>query len=63
MVAQSVLTLFLKLTSSIAGPETDVLLPPEATELEYEAGLAVVIGKPVYYIATERSESTSLATP
>jgi 2-keto-4-pentenoate hydratase/2-oxohepta-3-ene-1,7-dioic acid hydratase in catechol pathway len=50
MAVQSVPTVFLKLASSITGPETDVLLPPEATEPDYEAELAVVIGEGGYRI-------------
>lgn len=45
MKVQEVPTVFLKLASSITGPDTDVLLPPEATQPDYEAELAVVIGK------------------
>jgi 2-keto-4-pentenoate hydratase/2-oxohepta-3-ene-1,7-dioic acid hydratase in catechol pathway len=51
MVVQSVPTVFLKLASSITGPDTDVLLPPDATQPDYEAELAVVIGKPGHRIA------------
>ena len=51
MAVQSVPTVFMKLASSITGPETDVLLPPEATEPDYEAELAVVIGEGGYRIA------------
>src|ERR1700724_1197216 len=54
MAVQSVPTVFLKLASSIIGPEMDVLLPPEATEPDYEAELAVVIGKPGYRIDPQR---------
>ncbi|WP_158944964.1 fumarylacetoacetate hydrolase family protein [Granulicella sp. S190] len=45
MAVQSVPTVFLKLSSSITGPDTDVLLPPDATQPDYEAELAVVIAK------------------
>ena len=51
MVVQSVPTVFMKLASSITGPDSDVLLPPEATEPDYEAELAVVIGEGGYGIA------------
>jgi len=51
MVVQSVPTVFMKLASSITGPDTDVLLPLEATEPDYEAELAVVIGEGGYRIA------------
>jgi 2-keto-4-pentenoate hydratase/2-oxohepta-3-ene-1,7-dioic acid hydratase in catechol pathway len=54
MAVQSVPTVFLKLASSIIGPEMDVLLPPEATEPDYEAELAVVIGEPGYRIDPQR---------
>ena len=45
MKVQAVPPVFLKLASSITGPDTDVLLPPNATEPDYEAELAVVIGE------------------
>jgi 2-keto-4-pentenoate hydratase/2-oxohepta-3-ene-1,7-dioic acid hydratase in catechol pathway len=51
MVVQSVPTVFMKLASSITGPDSDVLLPPEATQPDYEAELAVVIGKSGHRIA------------
>ena len=50
MAVQSVPTVFMKLSSSVVGPEADVLLPPEATQPDYEAELGVVIGKPGYRI-------------
>jgi 2-keto-4-pentenoate hydratase/2-oxohepta-3-ene-1,7-dioic acid hydratase in catechol pathway len=50
---QSVPTVFLKLASSITGPDTDVLLPSDATEPDYEAELAVVIGEGGHRIAAE----------
>jgi len=53
MVVQSVPTVFIKLPSSITGPDTDVLLPPNATQPDYEAELAVVIGKPGHHIAAK----------
>ena len=56
MAVQSVPTVFLKLASSITGPDTDVLLPPEATQPDYEAELAVVIGKRGYRISAENWE-------
>ncbi len=56
MAVQAVPTVFLKLASSIVGPDADVLLPPEATEPDYEAELAVVIGKPGYRIAASAWE-------
>ena len=56
MAVQSVPTVFLKLASSVTGPDTDVLLPPEATQPDYEAELAVVIGKRGYRISPEHWE-------
>ena len=45
MKVQEVPTVFLKLTSSICGPDDDIILPANATQPDYEAELAVVIGK------------------
>lgn len=53
MAVQSVPTVFLKLASSICGPDADVLLPTNATQTDYEAELAVVIGKPGHHIQPE----------
>jgi 2-keto-4-pentenoate hydratase/2-oxohepta-3-ene-1,7-dioic acid hydratase in catechol pathway len=54
MAVQNVPTVFLKLASSITGPDSDVLLWPEATQPDYEAELAVVIGKAGHRIPRER---------
>ena len=56
MKVQAVPTVFLKLGSSITGPETDVLLPPDATQPDYEAELAVVIGRGGHRIAAANWE-------
>lgn len=53
MVVQSVPTVFMKLASSIVGPDADVLLPPEATNPDYEVELGVVIGRGGHRIAAE----------
>lgn len=37
--------MFSKFTSCVVGPERDVLLPPDSREVDYEAELAVVIGR------------------
>jgi 2-keto-4-pentenoate hydratase/2-oxohepta-3-ene-1,7-dioic acid hydratase in catechol pathway len=37
--------LFSKFANSVVGPGADVVVPPEAEELDYEAELAVVIGR------------------
>jgi 2-keto-4-pentenoate hydratase/2-oxohepta-3-ene-1,7-dioic acid hydratase in catechol pathway len=50
MKVQEVPTVFLKLPSSICGPGDDVLLPDNAKQPDYEAELAVVIGKSGSYI-------------
>jgi 2-keto-4-pentenoate hydratase/2-oxohepta-3-ene-1,7-dioic acid hydratase in catechol pathway len=54
MAVQSVPTVFIKLSSSITGPDSDVVLWSDATQPDYEAELAVVIGRPGYRIAKER---------
>lgn len=53
MVVQSVPTVFMKLSSSVVGPDADVLLTPLATQPDYEVELGVVIGRPGYRIAAE----------
>ena len=56
MAVQAVPTVFMKLPSSICGPEADVVLPANATQTDYEAELAVVIGKPGFRIKPEEWE-------
>lgn len=51
MAVQKVPTVFLKLTSSIVGPDALVILPRISTQPDYEAEFAVVIGKRGYQIA------------
>jgi 2-keto-4-pentenoate hydratase/2-oxohepta-3-ene-1,7-dioic acid hydratase in catechol pathway len=51
MKVQAVPTVFMKLASSVVGPDADVILPKNSTQPDYEAELAVVIGKPGYRIA------------
>jgi 2-keto-4-pentenoate hydratase/2-oxohepta-3-ene-1,7-dioic acid hydratase in catechol pathway len=53
MTVQSVPTVFMKLSSSIVGTGGEVLLPPDATDPDYEAELGVVIGKAGHRIAAE----------
>jgi 2-keto-4-pentenoate hydratase/2-oxohepta-3-ene-1,7-dioic acid hydratase in catechol pathway len=43
--------LFMKATSAINGPYDDVLIPLTATQMDYEAELAVVIGRPAKYVS------------
>jgi 2-keto-4-pentenoate hydratase/2-oxohepta-3-ene-1,7-dioic acid hydratase in catechol pathway len=50
---QAVPTVFMKLASSVCGPGDDVVLPKNSTEPDYEAELAVVIGKGGFRIAAE----------
>jgi 2-keto-4-pentenoate hydratase/2-oxohepta-3-ene-1,7-dioic acid hydratase in catechol pathway len=45
--------LFLKLPTSITGPDTDVPYPSDATDLHYEAELVVVIGKTASKVSAE----------
>lgn len=51
MAVQAVPTVFTKLSSSVVGPDADVILPPEATEPDFEVELGVVIGRAGYRIA------------
>ena len=54
MAVQAVPTVFMKLASSVTGPGADVILPKNSTQPDYEAELAVVIGKPGYRIPAEK---------
>ena len=47
--------LFLKATSSIVGPNDDVVLPPGAEKGDWEVELGVVIGKEARYVARDRA--------
>lgn len=46
-------TVFLKLTSSVVGPGTPIVLPKTSKQPDYEAELAVVIGKGGYRISED----------
>lgn len=50
-------TVFLKLSSSVVGPDAEVLLPEEATQPDFEVELGVVIGRGGYRIAPEDWEN------
>lgn len=50
MAVQKVPTVFMKLSSSVVGPDTPVILPKISSQPDYEAEFAVVIGKPGYQI-------------
>ncbi len=45
--------LFMKASSSINGPYDDVLIPRGSVQMDYEAELAVVIGRPAKYVREE----------
>jgi 2-keto-4-pentenoate hydratase/2-oxohepta-3-ene-1,7-dioic acid hydratase in catechol pathway len=53
MAVQKVPTVFMKLSSSVVGPDVPIVLPKISTQPDYEAEFAVVIGKPGYQIAVE----------
>lgn len=53
MAVQKVPTVFLKLTSSVVGPDAPIILPKISTQPDYEAEFAVVIAKGGYQIAAE----------
>ena len=45
--------LFLKLPTSITGPDTNVVYPPDATDLHFEGELVLVIGKTASKVAVD----------
>ena len=45
--------IFLKLPTTITGPETDVVYPQDATDLHYEGELVIVIGKTASKVSAE----------
>lgn len=53
MAVQAVPTIFMKLPSAITGPESEIVLPANSTQPDYEAELAVVIGKPASHVKRE----------
>jgi len=53
MAVQKVPTVFMKLSSAVVGPDTPIILPGISTQPDYEAELAVVIGKPGYQISAD----------
>ncbi len=52
---QAVPTVFIVLSSSVVGPDDNVILPKASSMVDYEAELAVVIGKPGYQISAEKA--------
>jgi 2-keto-4-pentenoate hydratase/2-oxohepta-3-ene-1,7-dioic acid hydratase in catechol pathway len=57
MNVQAVPTVFLKLSSSVIGPGASVVLPRASSQVDYEAELAVVIGRPGYKISAADAEN------
>ena len=56
MKVQAVPTVFMKLSSSVVGQNVDVVLPKASSQVDYEAELAVVIGKPGYQVPAAQWE-------
>ena len=52
---QKVPTVFIVLSSSVVGPGEDVILPKASANVDYEAELAVVIGKAGYQIPADEA--------
>ena len=44
----------MKATSSISGPHDDIVRPRNATQIDWEVELGVVIGKPAKYVTEVR---------
>lgn len=47
--------LFLKATTALSGPNDDVVMPRDATKVDYEVELAVIVGKKASYVPKERA--------
>ena len=47
--------LFMKATSSISGPHDDIVRPRNATQIDWEVELGVVIGKPAKYVTEDEA--------
>ena len=47
--------LFMKATSSISGPNDDIVRPRNATKIDWEVELGVVIGKPAKYVTADEA--------
>jgi len=45
--------LFLKLPTSLTGPDTDIVYPADATDLHYEGELVIVIGKTAHKVTVD----------
>lgn len=57
MKVQAVPTVFVKLSSSVVGPGANVVLPQASSQVDYEAELAIVIGRPGYKIPAADAEA------
>ena len=47
--------IFIKPSTSVIGPEDDIIYPPSSTRVDYEGELAVVMAKPAWRISTENA--------
>ena len=47
--------LFMKATSSIAGPNDDIVIPKNSQKTDWEVELGVVIGKPARYVSVQEA--------
>jgi 2-keto-4-pentenoate hydratase/2-oxohepta-3-ene-1,7-dioic acid hydratase in catechol pathway len=47
--------LFLKLPTSIIGPDTDIVYPADATDLHYEGELVIVVGKKASKVSADEA--------
>jgi len=47
--------IFLKATTSLVGPNDDLVIPRNATKVDWEVELAVIIGKKASYVSKERA--------
>src|ERR1019366_1925348 len=52
---QKVPTVFIVLSSSVVGPDVEVVLPKASSKVDYEAELAVVIGRPGYQVSADKA--------
>jgi acylpyruvate hydrolase len=48
-------TIFDKTANTVIGPRQPIVIPPVTEQVDYEAELAVVIGKPARHVAQERA--------
>ena len=56
MTVGKVPTIFMKLSSSVTGPDSEIILPRASLQPDFEAELAVVIGRPGYQIKAANSQ-------